>query len=198
MKKVRSDYSELSRDVLLRAATGGDSDRIAELNNSHLDPEQPSGFLITKMTSVDVQQLIKSMNNKLTVATTLSGDVIGFLQLSDTVGEEILRALVWSSPKWKGILEHCQSYYIEKIAVEQSWLRMGIGTRLYEHAFQKWPASVFYAFVVCKPFYNEASIRFHVQQDFKKVAVFRTKKFHGLLDYESVMFARGARSHRYQ
>jgi GNAT superfamily N-acetyltransferase len=178
--------------TVFRAAVLEDARRIAELNNSHLGLGHASGFLITRVSVEMVRELIEAPTCSLTVALDPLGEVTGFLHLSDTVGEDVLSVLEWSEVSWRGVLEHRKSCYIEKVAVDRGRIRKGLGTELYRHAFRSCPDTVFYAFVVRRPSCNEASICFHERLGFVEAARYRTREFHGLQNYESVMFVRWA------
>lgn len=170
-----------------RTATLQDIPHIIKINDDYLEYDSKNGFLITPSNSDKFKTLILNHPNSISVATTSDDYVVGFVEVSPTVGESVITALNWNDQDFKLIFENRKKLYIEKVAVRRDYLRHKVASFLYESLFSKHKESVFYAFIVKKPVTNVASLNFHKRLGFREVAIFRVDEFLGIKNYQSVM-----------
>ena len=136
---------------------------IAEINNSYFDPEKNKAFMITEMTEDIIHERIQN-NFKYYVLRKFGNDeILGFVELSDSVGDDILNQVNWRNDKLKNQIlgNNGDLLNIEKIAIDKAYKKQGVGEALYKNLFAKYNNSSFYAFVMDKPYTNEISMNFH-------------------------------------
>ena len=180
--------------VVLRKAKYEDAKEIAQLNESHLHLGRKGGFLITQINEDEFGKYIAENPNAVSIAEIPNQGIVGFLQLSESVGSEVIQQLHWNSQRFKEIFQDNKAIYIEKVAVKDDYKRQKVGTLLYELIFREHPEYLFYSFIVRKPFANRESFYFHKKLAFIESAIFRAKHFLGFNDYESVMLMRASDS----
>ena len=163
---------------------------IAEINNSYFDPEKNKAFMITEMTEDIIHERIQK-NFKYYVLRKFGNDeILGFVELSDSVGEDILNQVNWKNDKFKrqilGTNENL--LYVEKIAIDKTYKKQGVGEALYKNLFAKYSDSSFYAFVMDHPYKNEISMNFHEKLGFEEAGLLKLDEYKVFKDYQSKIF----------
>lgn len=174
------------------AAEPGDASAIVRINNSYLDGPSTTGFLLTPMEVGAIEQQICKHSNRFYVAKNKDGVVVGFVQVSDKAGPEVMQNAIWFDSHIKKAYATELTAFIDKVAVAEEFRHDGVGRFLYDSLFRRreFRGRKFCAFVVLKPKANEASLHFHRQTGFIQAAVFHAEEFCGLQDYESLFFFR--------
>ncbi|MFL7793617.1 MAG: GNAT family N-acetyltransferase [Anaerolineae bacterium] len=168
-----------------REALPGDAAAIAEINNSNLLVDSQKGFFIVELDAAEVERSIKEGPERYYVAQNRDSCVVGFVETSDSVSQEVINEMTWFDLELQGQFHPETAIYIEKVAARQDHRRQGIGRFLYESLFRSYTSTVFYAFVVLSPVTNYPPLEFHLGLKFSKAAVSRALEFCGLSNYQS-------------
>lgn len=184
----------MKSDLVFRKATCQDAICIVEINNQyHIESNKSNmsqGFIIVKDEIKQVADYIISNPQSYYIAQTSDKKAVGFVKISDSETNNVMRNLEWLTPRLKTVFESEDTLYIEKAVVRKEFQFKGIGTFLYQSLFNNYPEKVFYAFVVKKPFNNRSSLSFHKKLNFTESAFFRSSHFFGLKNFESIMMMR--------
>ncbi|MDY6799837.1 MAG: GNAT family N-acetyltransferase [Bacteroidota bacterium] len=174
----------------LEIAKPEDYEVIAEINNSYFDPEKNKAFMITEMTEDIILERIHKNYRYYVLRKFGNEEILGFVELSNTVGVDILSRVNWKTDKFKKqILENNDNLlYIEKVAVDKSYKKQGVGEALYKNLFAKYSNNSFYAFVMDKPYTNEISMNFHKKLGFEEAGILKLDKFKDFKDYQSKIY----------
>jgi L-amino acid N-acyltransferase YncA len=167
-----------------------DFEIIADINNSYYDPEKNKAFMITQMTEDIIQERIQKSYKYYVLRKFGNDEILGFIELSPSVGEEILQQVSWRNDKFrKQILEnHENLLYVEKIAVDKTYKKQGVGEALYKNLFAKYSNCSFYAFVMDQPHTNEISMNFHEKLGFEEAGVLKLEEFKNFNNYQSKLY----------
>lgn len=169
-------------------ATIDDVDDIVTINNSFLEYNPSTGFIISKLNNQWLKNYILQHPDLIGVAITSDDIIVGFIELSLSVDESVLKKIKWLNNRFRRGFENVEKLYIEKVAVKQEYQQKNVAKFLYETVFSKYPEYIFYSFVVKKPYLNNVSMNFHKKMGFVEAAKFETENFLGLENYESMMF----------
>lgn len=150
-------------------------DRKMSLNKSGTEDE---GFLLCKDTESDYQKFFLNGFTLVVVDNdeTLLGFLIGF-DKSSPLFERFATCLTDAHWFSENPIEREDLFYIEKIVVCHDARRKGVGRSLYQQLFDSRPNSEILAVVSERPFYNQASEKFHLETGFRRVAVFNQDNF---------------------
>ena len=171
----------------IKTATIEDIPEIIKINDDYLEYDSKNGFLITPSNGDKFKAHILNHPDTISIATTRDEVVVGFLEVSPTVGDSVIHVLNWKDQNYKKIFENRKKIYIEKVAVRRDYLRHKVASFLFESLFAKYQKSIFYSFIVEKPVKNKASLNFHKKLGFREVAIFRVDEFLGIKNYQSIM-----------
>ena len=166
-----------------------DYPKIAAINNSYLDPKKNKAFMITGLSEEKIRDRLDDSYMYYVLKQDETADVLGFIELSLSAGNDILQQVEWFDQEKKDRILAAKEkvLYIEKIAVNKEFKRHGMGAALYQHLFNELPDHSFYAFVMQKPHRNSVSLSFHQKLGFDVAGIFRANEFTGFKNYESVV-----------
>lgn len=167
-----------------------DAPAIVEINNTHVNSQSNDGFLLKKLDLYELQETIRTKEERYFVAKIPSDSIVGFIELSTHFSNEIMQQLEWKDQQLREMILNYQHFYVEQIAIRKEFQRKGIGSFLYRTVLNLFPNAVFSAFVVNKPIKNNASIEFHMNHHFFEGAIYKTTNFYGFENYESILFVR--------
>ena len=163
---------------------------IAEIHNSHVKRDQiliDQGFLLAKTSEEEIQQNINQLTQYFVAINSL-GKILGFLAVSKPkISADFLNKICWIDASYQNeILSH-KHLYIKIVATHLDYRGQGIAQFMYQALYEKFPDSVFSAFIVTKPLLNNRSILFHQKQGFKQIGFVQRDTFLDLQNYESVL-----------
>jgi len=173
-------------------ATNEELNIICEINNSYLVQEDEKAFMITGMEPETLKLRRKSNYQYFVLKYSGSNEVLGFVELSPSVGHELLEKVDWLSmeDKKQWLDDECNLLYVEKIAVNPEFRGQKIGNVLYDSLFSQFQNYSFYAFVMSGPLKNTPSMRFHERNGFDHIGTFRQAKYNKFEHYESRLYFR--------
>ncbi len=175
----------------LDKATEMDFITISEINNSYLDPEKNRAFMISEMSEEIIESRLENNFRYYVLRKFGNDEILGFVELSNSVGEDILNHVSWENDKYKKqILDNNfdNLLYIEKIAVDKTYKKQGIGEALYKNLFAKYSDYSFYAFVMDHPHKNEISMNFHKKLGFVEAGTLELEEYKVFDNYRSKIF----------
>ncbi|MCF7857699.1 MAG: GNAT family N-acetyltransferase [Candidatus Cloacimonetes bacterium] len=187
VRKVSFRQLKDKKGTQIRAAVPEDAETITELNNSALHSKSPSGFMISKLEVRKVREQIKTGETDFHVIFKKKGKILGFIEISKSADNSILEEVDWIDFFQKDRFEKGDGRYIEKIVIKPENRNKDLGKTFYEYLFDNYRDHLLYAFITIKPINNQASMNFHEKNDFIKSAIFTSKEYSGLKNYQSVM-----------
>ena len=170
----------------IRKAIESDFERIAELHNfwslRNLGTNLHNGFLLLETTIEKIRGL-NSPENIILVAVA-NDEVVGYLLAVKR--PELLDSLNWSE-SLKNTISEQPHHHISEMAVDEKYIKGGVGRKLYAELIKQSCADHFSAYVATAPYRNQASISFHEKIGFRSVATFHSKDFCGIENYSSTL-----------
>lgn len=179
MKIIRPNKQQV--DECYQIVQSLNSDRPSALDKGFMHVHQPR------------EEWSRYEKDSIFYSAIVSDRVLGFviavpLGGSDTAHLEGARGTTtWSK---EGVLKIPNLYFIEKVAVAEHAMGLGIGRKLYEHLFATHPNNTFFTALVEKPITNTASKNFHLKMGFHRVGTFEDTAFGSLQKYQSGVFLR--------
>lgn len=166
---------EFNKDYEISEATLEDIMQIVLIHNDLLTPNSmqegvsTEGFLPERLT---YSQVIDNMKNGYTYLvakrTDQTQEIMGYVYLID-ISSEILEFFALHKMKTSLQNEEIErGKHIDILAIKKKYHRKGIGTQLYQYIKEQYISPIS-AFIAVKPQLNQASIRFHQEQGFKKI-----------------------------
>jgi len=152
-----------------------------------MDTDSETGFMIIELNLNTVQQNIKKGNFHIIKRKRLHTEILGFVEVSDNLDGEILEKLDWIDFMEEERFAQKKKKYIDKIVIKKELRGKKIGSMLYDFLFEKYKDLLLYAFVIIKPYSNEASMNFHLKKGFVKSAIYSVDEFCGLKNYKSIL-----------
>ena len=169
-------------------AKESDYDSLCMINNAYLNPDGKESFIISKLDINTVHEKINQNHSFFVLKIEKEENVIGFVELSDSVPKDILDKVVWTSEKERELVLTKNAKYIEKIVTHSDYLKKGIGTAIYRNLFNQLSDYSFYSFVMVSPYNNIGSVRFHKKMNFRIGGTFSSSEYAGFKNYKSLLF----------
>lgn len=174
----------------LEEAKESDYRNISQINNSYLNPKENESFMITEMSEEVIKERLTKNYSYFVLRNNGNQDILGFIELSQTVGNEVLEQVTWlnESAKNQILSKNNKLLYVEKIAVDKNYKKQGIGEAIYNNLFNMYKDFSFYAFIMDKPFTNKISMNFHEKIGFKESGTLNLDEFNSFKNYQSKLF----------
>ncbi|MCL3782175.1 GNAT family N-acetyltransferase [Prolixibacteraceae bacterium JC049] len=179
-----------SMTYMMVKAVENEYDDIVKINNSYLGAENSDAFIIIPLTIEAIKENVSNGHIYYVMRFKGKEDILGFVEIAPTVGDDVLRKVKWSSDDIREEFEvdNENLMYIEKIVVNKDYSSKGVGKAIYSRLFTKHPSVSFYSFVMSKPYTNQRSILFHEKNNFTEGGTFYADNFAGFENYESKLF----------
>jgi hypothetical protein len=174
---------------IYRSATKDDVSSIVMINNSRLDRESKSGFVLNSYSEDDVLTKIDSPSVFIYVVEN-NGQAVGYLELAKKVDSRIPDELDWVTTELKEQFLKASPIYIDRICLLEGDYSKGAGSYIYQLLDILFPKTSFYCFIVTSPITNENSERFHQKHQFIKVSTFNSDYYAGFNNYQSALYFR--------
>jgi ribosomal protein S18 acetylase RimI-like enzyme len=182
------------RNLSFRLAVPADAAAIAEVHNCNTGRDEPgaavTGFLLEPTTEATIQQALADPKNRYYVASDSSGAVVGYVAISRSIPDDILKHVIWRSPGASDFVTLKRHRHITHAAVLPELAGRGVGQFLYEWLYAAHPHAFCSGFIATRPLRNERSLAFHRRQGFEGRGRFQADQFAGLDDYESLLMVK--------
>jgi len=196
IRKMSFRQVKKAQSYELKEAAPEDFEEIARMNNHYLGGNNKKSFMISPLSTDQINQLQEEKNHTFYILRKKDDDaILGFVEISPSADYEILKTVHWKDNKTAEKILHPnneQIKYIEKIAVNKNFKRMGIGKALYTNVFEANPSTSYYAFVMNKPFNNKVSLAFHKNMRFFEAGSFNASEYAGYKNYQSILLFKPA------
>lgn len=175
-----------------REATQSDIASIVSIHNSHVRTHLKSlsqGFLLAEIDRHSVMDdFARSKQYFVATRSESENDLLGFVCLSKPkISTDSLKQIRWIDPRSRDKLQDPRHLFIHVVATQRQSIGQGVGQFMYRSLYRRFPDSFFSLFIVVKPIYNQRSMRFHLKQNFKKVATLRVERFLDLRNYQDAL-----------
>jgi ribosomal protein S18 acetylase RimI-like enzyme len=170
--------------------TSEDASSIVEINNSHIDSDDPGGFLVIELDETQVKQQIESGEMRFFVAKDANGELLGYAQVGNSIDLSLLDHMTWISEKLKTRTESILSgtyVYVKQLAVSREYQRRGVASFIYQK-MEDYVGCPVVVFAAIRPKYNEPSVLFHEERGYTRVSRLYRKNFGEFSEYESFFY----------
>jgi len=174
----------------LRPANINDLSLIVNLHNSNFLREKENykeqGFLLERINIQDIKKEISDPEKKYYVLINKSNNILGYVSLANNIDNSIISYVEWEGNFDKKLIYSKKHKYLAVLVIDKNYTGLGLAQYIYKQLFEKYPGSIFTAFIATNPFKNRKSLDFHYKQGFIIGGRFRKDNFCGLKNYKSL------------